>query len=94
MSGTLKGRELIRVWGENDDGEKRCGPLWSIATDGESTMRSCRFQVCMSQELAPSNPLYPVLHSLPGLNLFTGPNDVTMTCDPKHIFKSTYEVYV
>jgi hypothetical protein len=84
-------RELIRAWRENVDGEPRCGPLWSIATDGESTMRSSRFQVCMSQELTPSNPLYPILHHFRGLNLFTGPNDVTMTCDPKHIFKSTYK---
>ncbi len=84
-------RELIRSWKENEDGEKRHGPLWSVATDGESTMRSCRFQVCMSQELAPSSPLYPMLRHLLGLNIFTGPNDVTMTCDPKHIFKSTCE---
>lgn len=85
-------RELIRAWRENEDGEKRHGPLWSVATDGESTMRSCRFQVCMSQEVSPSSPLYPMLHNLYGLNLFTGPSDVTMTCDPKHIFKSTYEL--
>lgn len=84
-------RELFRVWKESEDGEKRHGPIWSIATDGESIMRSSRFLVCMSQELAPSSPLYPLLHYLPGLNLFTGPNDVTMTCDPKHIFKSAYE---
>jgi len=87
-------RELIRAWRENEDGEKRHGPLWSVATDGESTMRSCRFQVCMSQELAPLSPLYPMLRYLPGLNLFTGLNNVTMTCDPKHIFKSTYELYI
>ncbi|KAF9782877.1 hypothetical protein BJ322DRAFT_1009302 [Thelephora terrestris] len=80
-------RGLLKAWKENEDGEKRHGPIWSIATDGESTMRSCRFQVCMSQELAASSPLYPILHYLDGLNLSTGPNDVTMTCDPKHIFK-------
>ena len=87
-------RELIEAWRVNGDGGERCGPIWSIATDGESTMRSCRFQICMSQELAPSNPLYPTLHSLSGLNLFTGPNNVTMTCDPKHIFKSAYETCI
>ena len=87
-------KELIRAWRENKDGEKRHGPLWSVATDGESTMRSCRFQICMSQELAPSSPLYPMLHHLHGLNLFTGPNDLTMTCDPKHIFKSTREPHI
>ncbi|KAF9778154.1 hypothetical protein BJ322DRAFT_1147952 [Thelephora terrestris] len=80
-------RELIRAWKESEDGEKRHGPIWSIATDGESTMCSSRFQICMSQELAPSSLLYPMLHHLHGLNLFTGPHDITMTCDPKHIFK-------
>ena len=81
--------DLLRAWEGNDDGERRHGPIWSVATDGESTMRSCRFQVCMSQELSPSSPLYPLLCHLHGLDLLTGPNDVTMTCDPKHIFKST-----
>ena len=92
MVGWLK--ELIRAWKENKDGEKRRGPLWSIATDGEATMRSCRFQVCLSQELTPSSSLYPVLHCLHGLNFFAGPDNVTMTCDPKHIFKSTYKSYI
>lgn len=98
LSGSCKGetgdgmavwlQEVIRAWRENEDGEMAHGPLWSVATDGESTMRSCRFQLCMSQELSPSNPLHHLLRNLPGLNLFTGPGDLTMTCDPKHLFKS------
>jgi hypothetical protein len=98
LSGSCKGetggrmaiwlQEVIRAWKENEDGERGHGPLWSVATDGESTMRSCRFQLCMSQGLPPSSRLYPLLHNLPGLNLFTGAGDLTMTCDPKHLFKS------
>lgn len=99
LSGSCKGetgegmatwlRDVIGAWEKNKDGQRMHGPLWSIATDGESTMRSCRFQLCMSQELSPSNPLRPLLCNLSGLNLFTGAGDLTMTCDPKHIFKST-----
>ena len=99
LSGSCKGetgegmetwlREVIRAWEESEDGQGAHGPLWSVATDGESTMRSCRFRLCMSQRLSPANPLYPLLHNLSGLNLFTGAGDLTMTCDPKHILKST-----
>jgi hypothetical protein len=86
--------ELIRAWREHKDGKERHGPLWSVATNGESTLHSCRFQLCLSQELTPSSSLYPMLHYLHGLNLFTSPNDITMTCDPKHIFKSMYELCI
>ncbi|KAF9779440.1 hypothetical protein BJ322DRAFT_1113248 [Thelephora terrestris] len=66
---------------------RTCGLIWSIATDGEPTMRMGRFFLCMSHKLPPSDPLYSLLQNLPGLNLFTGENNVTMTCDPKHILK-------
>ena len=78
---------MIRAWNNHPDGAVTRGPVWSIATDGEAAMRKCRFTLCMSHELVASNPLYPLLHNLAGLNLFTGEGDLTMTCDPKHIFK-------
>jgi len=81
--------KVIRAWNENPDGAAACGPIWSIATDGESTMWLCRFTLCMSRELSAANPLYSPLRNLSGLNLFTGASDITMTCDPKHIFKRT-----
>ena len=79
--------DMVRAWNDHPDGATAHGPVWSIATDGESTMRTCRFALCMSRELLVTNPLRSFLQNLTGLNLFTGAGDMTMTCDPKHIFK-------
>jgi hypothetical protein len=79
--------DIIRAWNDNPDGAITHGPIWSIATDGEATMRTCRFALCMSRKLSVTDPLHSFLQNLTGLNLFTGPNNMTMTCDPKHIFK-------
>lgn len=81
--------DMTRAWNSHPDGKDAHGPIWSIATDGESTMRVCRFALCMSHELAVTDPLRPLLRNLAGLNLRTGEGNVTMTCDPKHVFKRT-----
>ena len=81
--------DMVRAWNNHPDGKDTHGPIWSIATDGESTMRVCRFTLCMSRKLAVTNPLHSLLRNLVGLNLHTGVGDVTMTCDPKHVFKRT-----
>ena len=80
---------MIRAWNEHPDGARTRGPIWSFATDGEATMRMCRFLLCMTSKLPTTDPLYPLLQNLAGLNLFTGEEGVTMTCDPKHVFKRT-----
>ena len=87
---------MIQAWNDNPNGAAVRGPIWSIATDGESTMQVCRFTLCMSHKLAATDPLYPLLQNLAGLNLFTGENNMTMTCDPKHVFKrrSTYHLTI
>lgn len=77
----------IHAWNNHPDGAAARGPLWSIATDGEATMRLCRFTLCMSHELSASTLLHSLLQNLSGLNLFTGMGDITMTCDPKHVIK-------
>jgi len=79
--------DMIRAWNDHPNGAATRGPIWSIATDGESTMRKCRFTLCMSHELTATDPLHSFLHNLTGLNLCTGVNNMTMTCDPKHVFK-------
>ena len=79
--------DMIHTWNNHPDGMAAHGPIWSFATDGEATMRTCRFILCMSRKLAATDPLQSFLQNLTGLNLFTGENNVTMTCDPKHIFK-------
>lgn len=81
--------DIIHAWNKNPNGAAARGPIWSIATDGESTMRVCRFTLCMLHELPATDSLRPFLQNLSGLNLFTGVNNITMTCDPKHVFKRT-----
>lgn len=80
--------DIVCGWNNNPDGAAVRGPIWSIATDGEPTMRVCRFILCMSHELSATDPLHSSLRNLSGLNLFTGMNNITMTCDPKHVIKS------
>ena len=82
--------EVVHAWNDHPDGAATHGPVWSIATDGEPTMRMCRFALCMSHELTTTNPLHSLLQNLAGLNLHTGANDMTMTCDPKHVFKRLF----
>jgi len=79
--------DVVRAWNDHPNGAAAHGPIWSIATDGEPAMRMCRFTLCMLRELAVTSPLRSFLQNLTGLNLRTGANDVTMTCDPKHVFK-------
>ena len=88
MSGWVA--DVIHAWNDHADGAVACGQIWSIATDGEATMRMCRYTLCMSHKLATTDPLYHLLQNLAGLNLFTGEGNVTMTCDPKHIIKRKY----
>ena len=82
-------QDVIHAWNGHPSGATFHGPIWSIATDGESTMKVCRFHLCMSQTLPQTNPIYPQLKNLAGLNLQTGEESVTMTCDPKHVLKCT-----
>ena len=85
---------MIRAWNDHPDGAAAHGPIWSIATDGESTMRVCRFTLCMTHKLPVADPLHSLLQNLTGLNLHTGPNNMTMTCDPKHIIKRMSSCYL
>ena len=88
-------QEILHAWRDEPSGAAAHGPIWSIATDGESTMRTCRFHLCVCQALTSSDNIYPLLKNLVGLNLRTGKDNVTMTCDPKHIFKrmDNFEIY-
>ena len=57
-------RDVVRAWRDESFGAALRGPLWSIATDGESTMKKCRFRLCMSQTLPDSDRIYPLLKNL------------------------------
>ncbi|KAI5980753.1 hypothetical protein EDD15DRAFT_2381342 [Pisolithus albus] len=78
--------KLVNTWYETD-AHKKIGPLWSFATDGDATRRKAGHHVFMTTKLTTSSPLYCILSGLPGLNLYTGPHEMTMDFDYKHLFK-------
>lgn len=80
---------VITAWKSNEYGEAYNGPIWSVASDGEASLRNTRFRLCMSSEIDKSSPLGLKLARLTGINLWTGPGDITMTADYKHGFKRT-----
>lgn len=83
-------RTVIAVWETNEHGAKSNGPIWSVASDGEASLRNSRFRLCMDHEVEKSSPLGSKLSRLSGMNLCTGPGDITMTADYKHAFKRTF----
>lgn len=78
---------VIDTWRVHDNGQKRFGELWSIASDGDATFRRARHELCTKELLDPQSPLGVKLGSLKGLNCHTSKELITATCDPKHIFK-------
>ena len=80
-------RKVIEDYRQHSDGERRHGPICTLATDGESSFRKLRFILCLTETLDPNSDLSRKLSVLPGLNLQTGPHGILGTCDPKHIVK-------
>ena len=80
-------RRVIEDYRRHPDGEGRHGPIYTLATDGESSFRKLRFLLCLTETLNPNSDLSRKLSILPGLNLQTGPHGILGTCDPKHIIK-------
>ena len=78
---------VMDSWASHEHGAKRNGPIWTVASDGEASLRNSRFYLCMDHDVDGSSPLGKKLVQLPGLNLRTGPRDVTMSADYKHAFK-------
>jgi hypothetical protein len=68
----------------------RVGPVWSFATDGDATRRAAGHRLFLKKPLSPDSPLYATLTDMPGLNTFTGDNEVTLDFDFKHIFKCEF----
>ncbi|EEB97237.1 hypothetical protein MPER_03487 [Moniliophthora perniciosa FA553] len=78
---------LLRAWKESPYGEAMHGPIWSVASDGDSKRRAALYKICMTHELSKEDPLYAILAPLAGLNKFTSKNGVTKDFDFKHLFK-------
>ncbi|KAF9489092.1 hypothetical protein BDN71DRAFT_1402179, partial [Pleurotus eryngii] len=76
---------LDQAW--NQSVSRVYGALWCISMDGASTMRLGCHQICMPNELDPTDPLFDYLSKLPGLNITCGTNNVTYSSDPKHCIK-------
>jgi hypothetical protein len=79
-------QQLYCVW-ESSGMVRRLGWFWSIATDGDSSRRRGGYATLLSHPLDPTGELWKVLHRLQGLNLFVGPQAVTLDFDWKHIIK-------
>ncbi|KAI5994112.1 hypothetical protein F5J12DRAFT_726460, partial [Pisolithus orientalis] len=77
---------VIDAWYSND-AQKLVGPPWSFVTDGDSTRQKAGHKIFMKSKLDESSPLYGILSGLPGLNLQTGPHDMMLDFDYKHIIK-------
>ncbi|KAJ3714758.1 hypothetical protein C8R42DRAFT_591007, partial [Lentinula raphanica] len=78
---------LLDCWRKNEHGATLHGPIWSLASDGDSTFRLAKHLLCMTTNLNLTSDLGRILCNLPGLNLCTSQTGITGTCDPKHIFK-------
>ncbi|KAG9309783.1 hypothetical protein JVU11DRAFT_10157 [Chiua virens] len=77
---------LIDAWMTNGT-NKTVGPLWSFATDSDSTRCKAGHHTFVRTMLDKSSPLYGILVDIPGLNLYTGRESITLDFDYKHIFK-------
>lgn len=80
---------VINTWKVHEYGEKLNGEIWALASDGGSSFRQARQILCTVKKLDPLSDLGKKLSDLPGFNLYTSPEGIVGTCDPKHVFKST-----
>ena len=72
--------DMVCAWNNHPDGAVAHGPIWSITTNGEPTMRMGRFILCMSHKLTVTDPLHSSLQNLTSLNLYTGANNMLGFC--------------
>ena len=77
---------VLDGWRDHEFGEKVNGPIWALASDGDSTC-AAKHIICMVKKVDQNSPLGKILSSLFGLNCWTSAEGATSTCDPKHIFK-------
>ncbi|KIJ93923.1 hypothetical protein K443DRAFT_25823, partial [Laccaria amethystina LaAM-08-1] len=80
--------DFVETYHKHPDGEAWHGPIFTIATDGESSFRKLQFIIGLGKEaITQESDLGQKIFGLPGLNLETGHNRLLGTCDPKHIVK-------
>ncbi|EJD33363.1 hypothetical protein AURDEDRAFT_177557 [Auricularia subglabra TFB-10046 SS5] len=81
-------RTVMDCWNSHNYGKTLHGPIWSLASDGDSTYRWAKHALCTAKKLDPTSPLSRKLAPLLGFNLYTSEDGLTTwTCDPKHVMK-------
>lgn len=78
---------ILQTWKKHQYGEEMHGAIWAIASDGDSTYRRAKAKLCLKHELNKESALGKLLCPLKGLNCYTGDDELTLTCDPKHVMK-------
>lgn len=78
---------VLDAWKSHPHGEQTHGPIWALASDGESSFRRARFLLCMTEQINATSALGQRLAGLVGLNMYTGSGGLCGTCDPKHVIK-------
>lgn len=63
------------------------GPLYCVASDGESRRGDALERLYYKRLMTASSPCYDQLHKLKLFNLMVGDDDVTLDKDYKHVFK-------
>ncbi|TFY74709.1 hypothetical protein EWM64_g9303 [Hericium alpestre] len=76
---------ILKTW--KDSPGIKYSTIWSVATDGDSMRHACSFNMFLKHRLLMASPLYGTLSNMPGLNLYTGDDKITLDFDYKHIFK-------
>ncbi|THH17691.1 hypothetical protein EUX98_g9079 [Antrodiella citrinella] len=87
MDAALHIEKLRQAWDISPYGARLHGPILSMSSDGDPKRRPAYYVHCMVRRMVPSDPLFPLLGQLPGLNLRTGRNFETQDFDYKHTFK-------
>ncbi|KAK7471312.1 hypothetical protein VKT23_002721 [Stygiomarasmius scandens] len=78
---------FMAAWAAHIWGTILRGPIWALASDGDSTFRLAKFLICFAEEIGAETALGRKLVRLFGLNRWWSKDGVIATCDPKHIFK-------
>jgi len=80
----------VLCWLLSAVGETLQGPLASFSSDGDQLRRMAMYFVCMRFIIEAGDPLYVIVGSLIGLNLYVGPLFITMDFDWKHLLKRAF----
>ena len=78
---------FLHAYKHNPDGEALHGPIYTLSTDGESTFRKVRLNLCLSEDLDRDSEMGKIAYNLPGMNCRTGTGGIIGTSDPKHTMK-------